>query len=123
MIGRFTGMSGNVGKLLLDRGVILSQVETTDANNMPSVSWVAGSEIAMLYIQTNSNDQARFTNQVPTSDGECYLPNGTVITNRQRIRITKRRGVPLTVPIELDIDGVPDVYPHYVLVQTLLVQT
>jgi hypothetical protein len=105
-----TGLATRGAKRMLrDRCVV--QVWTEGATNAYNYAgrptYVAGDEIACSYQESSASEAAQTILQVPTEDATVWLAPAVVVTNRDRIQITKRSGRAIT-PITYTVQGNPE---------------
>jgi len=80
---------------------------TDDAYNLPSVTYTYGDEVT-CGLDLLRSDEQHASGEVPVITGILRLPIGTVIDERDRIRVEQRYNEELTTPQVFEIEGPVD---------------
>ncbi len=89
---------------LHDAGQILQFSSTTNALNLPVKGYVAQAEIACGY-RPSSGREVHGESQIVLYDATLRVPLGTVISTKDRFRLTRRFGSAVSPTIDFEIIG------------------
>jgi hypothetical protein len=86
-----------VQTLLRDRCVILVAAPegSVDAYGKASLEFTPTERIPCNFVPDSAREAEETWMQVPQANAHLFLPLGTVITNRDRIQLTHRAGLPV----------------------------
>lgn len=99
-------VSGAQQAYMLDRAVVRRYQITgsSDDYGTPEIAYIDGPELVCSFDDQRAKEQ-RTTAQVDTHDAIIRLPVDTVITNLDRILLTRRMDTALSPTVEYEIDG------------------
>jgi len=96
---------------LSDTCQILTAVITYNALNEPTTGFTTGSAITCGFRYANSSDVRRPDLFPLIVDAVIRLPWDTVVSELDRVKLTKRYGIALTTPEVYDLVGIPMLGP------------
>lgn len=114
--GKLALIRAATARTFKDECVILTYAEAgQDRHGSPVVGHTAGRALRCDFADAGG-PEVRFTQHTPVKQARVRVPWGTVVTSKDKIRITKRANQKIT-PLEFEVDGDPEVGEDCTLVK------